>query len=120
MTQKEKKREYDKKYREDNKERIAAYYEANKEKRKEKRDSKKDGLYTVYYLKEDHYVGLTNCLYKRLEYHKNTNKRHVEDVEIIGKYQNKEEGLRVEAALHAMGYLGRHPKSKQQTLKQLL
>ena len=106
---KEEKREYDKKYR-----------EANKEKRKEKRDSKKDGLYTVYYLKEDHYVGLTNCLYKRMEYHKNTNKRHVEDVEIIGKYKTKAEATRVEAALHSMGYLGRHPKAKQQTLKQLL
>ena len=55
-----------------------------------------------------------------MEYHKNTNKRHVEDVEIIGKYKTKAEATRVEAALHSMGYLGRHPKAKQQTLKQLL
>ena len=44
----------------------------------------------------------------------------MEDVEVIGKYETKEEALRVEAALHSMGYLGRHPQLKQQTLKQVL
>ena len=61
----------------------------------------------------------TNLTY-RLYQHKNNYNRHVEDVEIIGKYQTKAGALRVEAALHAMGYLGRHPQLKQQTLKQLI
>lgn len=132
MQTKEEKREYMKKYYQANKEKWAAYhreydkirYQANKEKliaqMKVNQDSKKDGYYTVYYLKEEHYAGMTSSLTIRLKEHKNEYKRHVEDVEIIGKYETKEEASRVEAELHSMGYLGRHPKAKQQTLKQLL
>tara|TARA_R110000782_G_scaffold14811_3_gene43921 strand:- start:167 stop:586 length:420 start_codon:yes stop_codon:yes gene_type:complete len=113
-----------KKYNQANKEEIAAYCIANKEKISAKKkvwyEAKKDGYYTVYYLKEEHYAGMTSSLTIRLKEHKNEYKRHVEDVEIIGKYETKEEASRVEAELHSMGYLGRHPKAKQQTLKQLL
>ena len=113
---KEEKSEYNKKWREANLEKRKAYdkayHKANKEKRaaydKDRWEAKKDVLYTVYYLKEDHYVGMTNSLKARLLQHKNVRKRHIEDVEIIGKYE-KEEATRVEAALHAMGYLGKHP-----------
>jgi predicted GIY-YIG superfamily endonuclease len=129
---KEYQKEYQKKYREANKERLAAYskeyhkirYQANKEKliaqMKVNQESKKDGYYTVYYLKEEHYAGMTNNLTYRLNNHKSHHNRHIEDVEIIGKYETKEEATRVEAALHSMGHLGRHPIHKQQTLKQLL
>ena len=159
---KEEKREYNKKYREANKEKIAAqrtaYYLANKEERleyakkhreanrdmykassrkyrlankeivnaknkltaKKYKDAQKDGYYTVYYLKEEHYVGMTTILQQRLSKHKTFHNRHIEDVEIIGKYETKEEATRVEAALHAMGYLGRNPRHNQQTLKQVL
>ena len=91
-----------------------------KDKAKAQRDSHKDGLYTVYYLKEDHYVGITSNLSYRLFVHKSKCNRHVEDVEIVGKYKTKAEAERVEAALHAMGYLGRNPNHKPLTLKQLL
>ena len=159
---KEEKREYNRKYRELNKEKLAAkrtaYYLANKEERleyakkhreanrdmykassrkyrlankevinaknkltaKKYKDAQKDGLYTVYYLKEDHYVGMTTILQQRLCKHKTVHNRHIKDVEIIGKYQTKAGALKVEAALHSMGYLGRHSKLKQQTLKQLI
>jgi hypothetical protein len=121
---KEEKREYDKKYREANKEKIAArgklWREANKEYSKAWNESKKDGLYTVYYLKEEHYAGMTSNLTYRLYEHKSEHSRHIEYVEVIGKYKTKAEAIRVEAALHAMGYNGRHPNYKQQTLKQLL
>ena len=139
MQTKEEKREYFKKYYQANKEKLAiyykeyrennldkskAYYLTNKEKMnatsKARREANKDALYTVYYLKEEHYVGVTNSLKSRLAYHKSYYNRHIEDVEVIGKYKTKEEALRVEAALHSMGYLGRHPKAKKQTLKQLL
>ena len=123
-----KKKVYDKKYREDNKEKIAAnkqaWDKANKEKKsaydKAFQETQKDGLYTVYYLKEEHYAGMTSNLTYRLRHHKSVHNRHIEDVEVIGKYETKEGALRVEAALHSMGYLGRHPRDKQQTLKQLL
>jgi len=121
---KEEKTEYNKKYYQANKEKKKAYYKANKEKRiaqmKVNQDSKKDGYYTVYYLKEEHYAGMTNNLTYRLNNHKSHYNRHIEDVEIIGKYKTKAEATRVEAALHLMGYLGRHPQHKQQTLTQLL
>ena len=110
---KEKKAAYEKVYQEANKEKLAAQAKAN-------RKSKEDGYYTVYYLKEEHYVGMTTRLYYRLAEHKRARNRYVEDVEVIGKYKTIEEATRVEAALHAMGYLGRHPKYKQQTLKELL
>jgi hypothetical protein len=121
---KEERQEYNKKYNEANKEERAAKREANKEKLyaydKDYRESQKDGLYTVYYLKEEHYAGMTNSLSCRLRYHKSVHNRHVEDVEVIGKYETKAEAIRVEAALHAMGYNGRHPRDKQQTLKEVL
>ena len=139
---KEEKSEYNKKYNEANKEILAAkrkvykqtYNKANKEKvdtyNKAWREANKeyfkawneakDGLYTVYYLKEEHYAGMTSRLYYRLAEHKSKYNRHIEDVEIIGKYKTKKEATRVEAALHAMGYLGGHPRTKQQTLKQVL
>jgi hypothetical protein len=100
------------------------YYQANKEKldvkSKAYKDAKKDGLYTVYYLKEEHYVGITENLTYRLFVHKSRNNRHIEDVEVIGKYNTRKEATRVEAALHAMRYLGRRSTYKQQTLTQLI
>ena len=76
--------------------------------------------YTVYYLREEHYAGMTTGLKARLSRHKNHYKRHIEDVEIIGEYETKAEATRVEAALHSMGYLGKDYRHKKQTLKQLL
>ena len=96
----------------------------NKEERKEYdrryREAHKDGLYTVYYIKEEHYAGMSCNLRHRLRHHKNVYNRHIEDVEVIGKYENKEEALRIEATLHSMGYNGRNPQYKQQTLRELL
>tara|TARA_R110000796_G_scaffold219443_1_gene335439 strand:- start:15 stop:419 length:405 start_codon:yes stop_codon:yes gene_type:complete len=109
----EERKEWRRRYQKDNKEKIASYY-------KDYNESKKDGYYTVYYLKEEHYVGMTSSLSYRLLKHNNGYNRHVKDVEIIGKYQTKKGALRVEAALHSMGYLGGHPQTKQQTLKQLI
>ena len=132
MQTKEEKQEYQKKYREANKEKLSSYhkeyhkihYRAKREKRiaqmKVNQKSKKDGYYTVYYLKEEHYAGMTSNLTYRLNNHKSHYNRHIEDVEIIGKYKTKAEATRVEAALHSMGYLGRHPNYKQQTLKEVL
>jgi hypothetical protein len=129
---KEEKREYNKKYNKANKEKLDAiskkYYQDNKERlsakskshNKQYREDNKDGYYTVYYLKEEHYAGMTNSLKARLAYHKSKYNRHIEDVEIIGKYKTKAEASRVEAALHSMGYNGRNPHYKQQTLKQVL
>ena len=125
---KEEKAEYDKKYYAKNKEKkltqVKAWQNDNKERvnaqKKVYYESLKDSLYTVYYLKEEHYAGMTTTLIRRLLKHKSQYDRYVEDVEIVGKYKTKAGALKVEAALHAMGYLGRSPRFKKQTLKQLI
>lgn len=47
-----------------------AYYERNKEiiskNRKERRSRRKDGFFTVYYLPEEAYVGMTDHYERRL------------------------------------------------------
>lgn len=128
---KEEKKEYNKKYQEKNKERISAkkkvdyqnnkekyaaynkvYNEANKEKiavlNKAYYESKKDGLYTVYHLVNENYVGQTSNLYTRLIVHKSKNGRDVSNVQIIGKYKTRIEAKTVEAEYHSKGYLGYH------------
>tara|TARA_R110001632_G_scaffold198414_1_gene320706 strand:+ start:382 stop:687 length:306 start_codon:yes stop_codon:yes gene_type:complete len=80
---------------------------------KDRYESRKDGLYTVYYLKKEHYVGMTSDLTSRLYRHKSQEfNRYVEDVEVVGKYKTKAEARNVEAKLHLMGYLGAHPGRK--------
>jgi hypothetical protein len=129
MTKKERKAEYDKAWRENNKAWIAAYNKswnkANKEKiaaqkkvwgkaNKEKiaaqkkvyQESKKDGLFTVYLLVNENYVGQTNNLFYRLIHHKNIRGRDVSNVQIIGKYKTREQAMEIEAGYHARGYLG--------------
>ena len=96
---KEDKAAYNKKYQETNKEKIAA-------ENKVKYESHKDGLYTVYYLVNENYVGQTSSLYTRLNYHKNSNNRDISNVQILGKYKTREEAKAVESEYHARGYLG--------------
>ena len=87
-----------------------AYGKANREKktfqRRLLRESKKDGLYTVYYLPKENYIGMTSSLTARLQNHSNDFNRHIEDVEIFGKYETKREALDIETELHLMGYKG--------------
>tara|TARA_R110000787_G_C13083302_1_gene410403 strand:+ start:63 stop:494 length:432 start_codon:yes stop_codon:yes gene_type:complete len=118
-------KDYDKDYKEKNKEKLAAqgkvwrennkekkdaydknYKEDNKEKIKEKRDSKKDGLFTVYLLPKENYVGQTVNLHTRLIAHKNRHSRDVSDVQILGKYKTRKKAMEVEAEYHSKGYLG--------------
>ena len=138
MRTKEEKAIYNKKYREENKESIKAkaknyreknkkrikanrdankeraklYREANKDKmsayQKRRNDSIKDGLFIVYYLKEENYVGQTCHLPARLGRHKHRYNRHILDVEVLAKFETREEALAFEAKLHDMGYNGRN------------
>ena len=96
---KEERKEYNRKHYQDNKEKKTIQRKANYE-------SKKDGLYTVYHLVNENYVGQTINLYTRLEVHKNRNGRDVSDVQILGKYKTREEAKAVEAEYHSKGYLG--------------
>tara|TARA_R110000796_G_scaffold222733_1_gene338938 strand:- start:70 stop:426 length:357 start_codon:yes stop_codon:yes gene_type:complete len=113
MTKKEKQAAANKKCYEKNKEKRLAqmrvWQEANKERKdavdKAFKESKKDGLFTVYHLVNENYVGQTNCLYYRLGVHKNKG-RDVSNIEVIGKYKTREEAKTIEAEYHTRGYLG--------------
>ena len=121
---KEEKREYDRANYQANKERKKALYQANKEeikakrrikylssKEKEKsyskayRESRKDGMYTLYYLPEEHYIGITTSMHNRMHVHKSQG-NHSADVEIVAKFDNKREALNTERYMHNIGYNG--------------
>ena len=111
---KEERSKYNKKWNEANKEKISAYNKAYRKANKKKLiaqqgafiEAKKDGLYTVYLLVNENYVGMTTVLYTRLSEHKSRYKRNVENVKILGKYENKREALDVERSYHDKGYKG--------------
>lgn len=100
---------------------IKEYYEANKEEilaqRKKYRNSLKDDFYTLYYLKEDHYVGVTNQLKGRMYNHKNKGK-HVLDYEVIATFKTKREALDAERYMQdSLSYLGSGIKYNNQFAK---
>ena len=85
--------------------------DCGKKARIEWRNSKKDGYWTVYYLPEEHYVGITNCVHERMNEHKFKGKI-INNYEIIGKYKHPAAALMVEAAFHLHGYHGCIYKNK--------
>tara|TARA_R110002153_G_scaffold21076_1_gene70836 strand:- start:212 stop:520 length:309 start_codon:yes stop_codon:yes gene_type:complete len=82
----------------------------NKEERraynKAYRESKMDGLYTVYLLPKENYVGMTTNLTFRLYDHTKKHNRNVEDVKILGKYKTRKQARAIEDSYHNKGYLG--------------
>lgn len=126
---KEKIKEVRKKYVEKNKEKIILwhrnnrlknlekfkeyrkkYYDKNKEllndNMKQYNKSKKDGYHYVYYLPEEHYVGVTDNVKYRMYSHKSNFSRHTNDVEIVHKTPCRKEAELVESKLHSIGYCG--------------
>ena len=109
MTQKEKKRLYAVAYNLANKDKARAYYLKNRERilasKKRFRKSLVDGFYTMYYLKEEHYVGVTNQPKTRIPRHK-VNGKHTLDYEVIATFKTKLEALNAEKYMHSIGYNG--------------
>lgn len=78
----------------------------NKKRREISAKKKKDqDGWIVYYLPEEHYVGITSNLYRRMSNHKNEG-RSVIDVEIVSKHKTPEMAALMEAYLHTIGYRG--------------
>ena len=111
---KEDEKAYRRKHYLDNKEKVLAQNKAwkmaNKDKVSEQHkaqyNSTKDGLYTVYLLPKEGYVGMTTNLHKRIIYHKNNNNIDTTDVQILGKYHTKDEAKRIEDGFHNNGFKG--------------
>ena len=71
------------------------------------RASFKDGYYSVYYLPEEHYVGMTNNVKSRMDYHK-SNGKITEGLEIIAKFERAVDAHLFETMLHQRDYNGFH------------
>lgn len=76
----------------------------------------KDPYYTVYYLPEHHYIGMTNSFKRRMQEHK-TKGKIVEGCEIVGRYKTAIQAHLYETMLHAMGYEGFKYGNEQSTTK---
>lgn len=79
-------------------------YKQNNEWRKKKRDATKK-YYWVYYLPEEHYVGITSDIKARMEQHE-YNGKITDGYELYGKYRHPAEAIIVEAWFHLHGYYG--------------
>ena len=65
-----------------------------------------DGHFTVYYLPEEHYVGMTDALLERMRKHRYKHKRITEGVETLGKFECPIQAHLFETMLHLRGYNG--------------
>ena len=106
-------KEYMKTYRVANLEKLRKY---SREQGKVYRTRNTNDFYTLYYLKEEHYVGITKRPKLRIKDHKKKNK-HVLDFETIATFNTKREALKAEAYMHSIGYVGGNPFIFKKTTK---
>ena len=100
-------------YRIANLEKLKKY---SREQGKDYRTRNTNEFYTLYYLKEEHYVGVTKRPKLRIKDHKKKNK-HVLDFETIATFNTKREALNAEAYMHSLGYVGGNPFIFKKTTK---
>lgn len=64
-------------------------------------------LTILYYLPEDHYIGITNCkgFFRRLHQHRAVD-NYTADVEIISYYERRVDAHLAETKYHVRGYHG--------------
>ena len=79
----------------------------NKEKQKAYFNSFKDDFYTLYYLPEEHYIGITNRPKLRVNEHRSKGK-HVLDYEVVATFKDKRDALDAEIIFHKTGYNGKN------------
>lgn len=64
-----------------------------------------DGFYSVYYLPEHHYIGMTNCMKNRMQEHRRKGK-FTNGYEIVASFNSAIEAHYIETKLHLLGYNG--------------
>ena len=74
------------------------------EKQRQEKHKLKDG-FAVYYLPEEHYVGITNNPTYRMKKHRKNGKSTFQ-MEIIGIFNNPFDAIILEAEFHRRGYNG--------------
>ena len=87
------------------------HQEAMKAKIRAYKQSLKESVYTVYYLPEEHYIGITNQLKIRMQ-NQRLNGKITDGYEVVMKVETKREALDIESKLHKLGYNGKHPQIK--------
>ncbi len=104
------------------------YYKGNRRRKSEakaakyRRDYPDDGYTYVYYLPEEHYVGMTTRLYKRMRDHGIT--KITESMEVLGKFEREVDAHMFETMFHMRGYNGyntnRRTNDKKREIKRAL
>tara|TARA_R110000796_G_C14231004_1_gene395959 strand:+ start:134 stop:493 length:360 start_codon:yes stop_codon:yes gene_type:complete len=106
MTKKQEyQKEYSRKWRARNQDKIKAYRVANRERNNEYQKKYRNPFFTLYYLPRCNYVGITNSPVKRMNNHSVSGK-DVSSWVTIKTYTNKREALDAEAFYHSIGYEG--------------
>lgn len=120
---KAKSREYYSNNKDSVKARSKAYYNDNREevirRTSEYNMSKKDGYTYVYYLPEEHYVGITNNAYRRMIQHESEG-MFTNNHEILGVYKCELDAIVAEARMHSIGYNGSRRSKYLANRKKLL
>lgn len=70
------------------------------------KENKEDGKYYIYYLPEEHYIGISNFVKRRVDQHKYKNKRIIDGWEVVAEYTDPKLAALHEALLHYIGYNG--------------
>ena len=65
----------------------------------------KEGFTAVYYLPEEHYIGITHCFSNRMKKHRK-NGMCVEDIEVICYFESRIDAVWMEVQFHQRGYNG--------------
>ncbi len=60
----------------------------------------------VYYLPEEHYVGITKNLHTRMSGHSRTNNKIIDGFEVIGIFERHVDAHSLETMFHQRGYRG--------------
>ena len=88
---------------------MSTYYSRHKEDRKAKvqayKDTLKDNFFTIYYLPEEHYVGITNQPIIRMR-NQRWNGKITTDWEVVTIVETRTEALKIESFMHSLGYIG--------------
>ena len=65
----------------------------------------KDGFFSLYYLPEEHYIGITDCVKRRIDHH-SANGKITEGYEVIAKFERSVDAHLLETMFHMRGYNG--------------
>lgn len=87
--------------------------------RKSYTESKKDGYYTVYFIPQDNYVGVTNSTFARKWLH-TAEGRNMNKYITLGRFKERDEAYRLETIYHDLGYEGRHKTNRYVRKTQLI